>query len=115
MAPGNYQDFERTRAIHIQPQATIDIATGAVSGQTCVYLSSTAATADDHYRDQFDTRESVYVLRIPSEYVLRHQLVDTDRPCVWEYRRSMLIPHCGVERFDLDTDQTSLTTRTIAI
>ena len=103
MAEGNYRDFESSRAIRCAPQATIDINTGAVTGQSFVYLCESGSCADDNYRDLYKTSEPLFILRIPAEYVHRHDLRDTAKSGVWEYRRSMLIPHCGVERFELDS------------
>jgi hypothetical protein len=102
MAAGNYEDFARSRRIDISPQATIDLTTGAITGQSFVYLSESAGLADDNYRDLYKTRESVYVLRIPADCVDRQQLQDTLKSGVWQYRRSMTIPHCGVERIEID-------------
>jgi len=98
MAAGNYRDFETTRRIDVVDQVTVDITTGALSGQQQVYLAETVNTADDYYRWKFKTAEDLYVLRIPREYILREHLRKTGTPGIWEYRRSLLIPHCGVER-----------------
>lgn len=97
MAAGNYGDFEATRQITISPAATIDIATGQITGQTLVYLCESVTTADDNYRDLYKTSEPLYVLRIPRECVDRAALTTTQRSGVWEYRKSLNIPHCGVE------------------
>jgi len=98
MAAGNYRDFEATRRIDIVDQITVNIETGALSGQQQVYLAETVTAADDYYRWQFKTAEDLYVLRIPREYILREHLRKIDAPGMWEYRNSLLIPHCGVER-----------------
>lgn len=104
MAAGNYQDFESTRRIDIVKEITVDIETGALSGQQLVYLAETVSLADDYYRWKFKCLEELYVLRIPREYILREHLRNTDVPGIWEYRSSLLIPHCGVERVSLPTE-----------
>jgi hypothetical protein len=44
----------------------------------------------------------VYVLHIPADLIDRRHLtrIAVDR---YEYRASLTIPHCGVERIELDT------------
>lgn len=115
MAAGNYQDFAQSRSITISPQATIDLETGRVTGQTLVYIAATANLADDNYRDLYKTAEDLYVLRIPRECIDRHQLISTAREGIWEYRRSILVPHCGVEKFAVDVSQNTSNMATIAI
>lgn len=104
MAAGNYADFAATRRIDIVERITVDITTGALSGQQQVYLAETVTAADDYYRSQFKTAEDLYVLRIPREYILREHLRKVDAPGMWEYRNSLLIPHCGVERVSVKTE-----------
>ena len=100
LTPEQYQEFERTRRIEVSERITIDITTGTASGRTCVPLSASVTGADQLLRDRSRWRDSVYVLRIAADQLDRaHIYAAGDQ--VWEYRHSMHIPHCGVERVEL--------------
>lgn len=101
MAAGNYRDFEVSRKIEISRVAMVNMTTGEVQGQTHVYLCESVPRADDNYRDIYKTGSDLYVLRIPRELIDRAALKPTERSGVWEYRKTLEIPHCGVERVSI--------------
>lgn len=85
----NYEEFERTRIVQPRP---------------LLYFYSTAGVADTRYRQLNHHTHSVFVLRIPREYVPRDLLVTgPDALGMWILAEPILLPHCAVERFELDT------------
>ncbi len=101
----DYQEFARTRTIQPQRKTTLNPATGRLS-TALLYLYSRPATADTRYRQLNNYQHyPVYVLRIPREYVRRESLTAVDDPAgMWIYGDEILLPHCGVERFELDPE-----------
>ena len=102
MNPDEYRDFESNRTILVMPTTVIDVETGRIFARTQLMLSGSAAVADTQFRRANEYHGSVYVLRIPRECVDRSQLESLGNNC-WQYRRSITVDHCGVDRFDLDT------------
>jgi hypothetical protein len=101
----DYQEFEKTRCIEPVRRTTLNPATGLMT-TPFMYFYSRPATADTRYRQLNHYQHyPVYVLRIPREYVRRDCLTPVDDPAgMWIYSESILLPHCGVERFELDPD-----------
>jgi len=103
----DYQEFERTRIVQPNSKTTLNPATGRVSNTTpLLYFYSRPATADTRYRQLNNYQHyPVYVLRIPREYVRRESLTPAPDPAgMWIYGDAILLPHCGVERFELDPE-----------
>jgi hypothetical protein len=71
-----------------------------------LYFYSRPATADTRYRQLNNYQHlPVYVLRIPREYVRRESLTPAPDPAgMWIYSAAILLPHCGVDRFELYPD-----------
>ena len=105
MSESDYQEFARTRTIQPQRKTTLNPATGQLT-TALLYFYSRPATADTRYRQLNNYQHyPVYVLRIPREYVRRESLTPVDDPAgMWIYADPILLPHCGVERFELDPD-----------
>ena len=101
----DYQEFEHTRTIQPQRKTTLNPATGRLS-TALLYLYSRPATADTRYRQLNNYGHwPVYVLRIPREFIRRESLESAPDPAgMWIYSEAILLPHCGVERFELDPD-----------
>lgn len=98
----DYEKFCQSRQFEISSQVTIDIATGAVSGLTRLLLNSSAAGAELNLRKTTSYQGSVYVLYIDRQWLDRAHLTRlTADPEIYEYRQTLRLPHCGVERFDL--------------
>ena len=103
----DYQEFERTRTVTPNLKTTLNPATGIITNTTpLLYLYSQAATADTRYRQLNHYQHyPVWVLRIPREYVIRGNLTSAPDPRgMWIYSEPILLPHCGVERFELKPD-----------
>jgi len=103
----DYQEFERTRTVQPNSRTTLNPATGVVTqSQPFLYLYATAATADTRYRQlNHHLHYPVYVLRIPREYIRRDLLTSgPDTAGMWILDQTILLPHCGVERFELEPD-----------
>ena len=98
-----YRLFESSRELRVWPTTVIDTDTGQIYGRTQLLLSASAAEADTQFRITNQYRGSVYVLRIPRECVDRSLLKPAGSNC-WYYGRTIRVEHCGVDRFDLDTD-----------
>ena len=104
----DYREFERTRIVKPNSKTTLNPATGRVSNTTpLLYFYSRPSTADTRYRQINHFADyPVYVLRIPREYVRRESLESAPDPAgMWIYHGTILLPHCGVERIELDPDQ----------
>ncbi len=103
MNESDYEEFARTRMIKPQRKTTLNPVTGRLS-TALMYLYSRPATADTRYRQLNNYGHwPVYVLRIPREYIQRESLTPAPDPAgMWIYGDEILLPHCGVERFELD-------------
>ena len=104
----DYGEFERTRTVRPNSKTTLNPATGQISAsQPFLYFYSTASIADTRYRQlNHHLHYPVFVLRIPREYVLRTNLTSAPDPRgMWIYSEPILLPHCGVERFELEPEQ----------
>jgi len=99
----DYQEFERTRRIEPVRKTTLNPVTGLMT-TPFLYFYSRPATADTRYRQiNHYQHHPVYVLRIPREYVRRESLTPAPDPAgMWIYGDPILLPFCGVERFELD-------------
>jgi len=115
MPEQDYLEFEKTRRLDTVQKAHINPVTGEVKERTVLHLCSSAARADTNFRSVHSNYlDPLYVLRIPREYILRQHLqpfVDD----VWHYTHSMLIPHCGVERIEVELAAPSLLASSITI
>ena len=99
-----YQDFERTRCIQVSGQVVYDINSMTTTGRTYCIVTGAAVSCDQEYRDRMKSWEPVMVLRIPAELVDRALLVPVPgQILVYQYAGSLVIPHCGVERIEIDT------------
>jgi hypothetical protein len=99
MTPAAYAVFEASRQLVVSPELTIDIVTGTVSGTTILVLADTGTEIDQHFRRAHSWTGSVMVLRIPRDLVSRNHLKRV-HDHLYEYKDSLTIQHCGVERFD---------------
>ena len=99
----DYEEFARTRRIEPVRKTTLNPVTGLMT-TPFMYLYSRPATADTRYRQLNNYQHyPVYVLRIPREYVQRESLTPAPDPAgMWIYGDPILLPFCGVERFELD-------------
>jgi hypothetical protein len=106
MTSDAYIDFAVRRELDVDPAVSIDLLTGVITGRTMLHLSSSATQADTEFRQRLSWTKPVYVLHIPAELIDRRHLtrIADDR---YEYRASLTIPHCGVERIELDTAEDS--------
>ena len=106
MSETDYQEFEKTRRIEPLRRTTLNPATGQMT-TPFMYLYSRPSTADTRYRQLNNyAHYPVYVLRIPREYVRRESLTPAPDPAgMWIYHDAILLPFCGVERFELDPDR----------
>ena len=85
----DYEEFELTRQVPARP---------------VLYLYARPTVADTRFRQLTHSIDTVYVLRIPSDLVPRSQLTAAPDPeGMWIYSQSIALPHCGVERFEIDT------------
>lgn len=103
MTSDAYIDFATTRQLEVNPTLTIDVLTGTVTGRTLLVLADSTQEIDDHFRRAHNWTKPVYVLRIPRELVDRKYLHRASDH-LYEYRASLHIPHCGVERLELARD-----------
>jgi hypothetical protein len=105
MTSDAYIDFATRRELDVDPTVSIDLLTGAVTGRTVLHLCGSATLADTHFRQLHRYTQPVYVLRIPRELVIKQYLKPIDDLSnVWEYKHSMRIEHCGVERIELESN-----------
>lgn len=102
MTSDAYIDFACTRQLEVNPTLTINVATGEVTGRTVLHLCASTPGADTHFRAivQPGYIKPVYVLRIPGNLIDRKLLTPVGENA-WEYRGSLHIEHCGVERIEL--------------
>jgi len=101
LSPDQYADFERTRTLRIEP-AVLDIVSGKLRGRPYLYLAANPNIADNLVREQYRYSGSVYILRIPAEYVDRSRLVLVpDATQIWQYDRDLVIDHCGVDCYEI--------------
>ena len=105
MSEPDYREFEQTRTIQPRRMTTMNPQTGVMT-TPFLYFYSRPATADTRYRQiNHYQHYPVYVVRIPREYVRRESLESAPDPAgMWIYDQPILLPHCGVERFELDPD-----------
>ena len=105
MSEPDYREFEQTRTIQPRRMTTMNPQTGVMT-TPFLYFYSRPATADTRYRQiNHYQHYPVYVVRIPREYVRRESLTPVDDPAgMWIYSEAIVLPHCGVERFELDPD-----------
>jgi hypothetical protein len=100
MTSDAYIDFAVTRELKVDATLSIDVLTGTVTGTTILVLADSTKEIDDHFRRAHNWKKPVYVLRIPSSLVDRKHLKRIT-PHLYEYKDSLTIEHCGVERFEL--------------
>jgi hypothetical protein len=102
MSEPDYREFEQTRRIQPRRMTTMNPQTGVMT-TPFLYFYSRPATADTRYRQiNHYQHYPVYVLRIPREYVRRESLTPAPDPAgMWIYDADILLPFCGVERFEL--------------
>lgn len=100
MSSDAYIDFATTRELEVNPTLSIDVLTGQVTGRTLLVLADSTQEIDDHFRRAHAWKKPVYVLRIPAVLIDRKHLHRASDH-LYEYRRSLHIEHCGVERFEL--------------
>lgn len=101
----DYEEFARTRTVQPNSKTTLNPVTGIITNTTpFLYFYSSAPVADTRYRQLNHYQHyPVYVLRIPREYVRRDLLTAAPDPeGMWIYNHPILLPHCAVERFELD-------------
>jgi hypothetical protein len=100
MTSDAYIDFATSRRLEVAPTLNINVLTGEVTGTTILVLADSTTEIDDHFRRAHNWTKPVYVLRIPAALIDRRRLRPvTDH--LYEYRASLEIPHCGVERLEL--------------
>ena len=100
MTSDAYIDFATHRRLEVAPTLNINVLTGEVTGTTILVLADSTTEIDDHFRRAHNWTKPVYVLRIPAVLIDRARLRPvTDH--LYEYRASLEIPHCGVERLEL--------------
>ena len=100
MSSDAYIDFVTSRQLNVDATLTINVMTGRVTGTTILVLADSTKEIDEHFRRAHNWVKPVYVLRIPSELVVRKHLKRvTDH--LYEYKACITIEHCGVERFEL--------------
>lgn len=102
MTSDAYIDFAVTRRLDVEPTLTINVGTGEVTGRTVLHLCNSTTLADTHFRKvvHIGYIKPLYILRIPGDLVDR-ALLKPVADHVWEYRSSLTIEHCGVERIEL--------------
>ena len=100
MTSDAYIDFAVKRRLEVNPTLTIDVLTGRVTGTTILVLADSTTEIDDHFRRAHNWKQPVYVLRIPADLIDRKHLKRASEH-LYEYKKSLTIEHCGVERFEL--------------
>jgi hypothetical protein len=63
-------------------------------------LADSTKEIDEHFRRAHNWTKPVYVLRIPADAIDRKYLKRAGDH-LYEYKNSLIIEHCGVERFEL--------------
>lgn len=106
MTSDAYIDFATSRELKVDATLSIDVLTGAITGVTMLILADTTAEIDEHFRRAHNWDKPVYVLRIPAALIDRKYLKRVNEH-LYEYKHNLTIPHCGVERFELDTSKPS--------
>lgn len=100
MTSDAYIDFAVTRKLNVDATLTINVLTGVVTGTTILVLSDSTTEIDDHFRRAHNWTRPVYVLRIPGNLIDRQYLKRASEH-LYEYKNSLVIEHCGVERLEL--------------
>ena len=100
MTSAAYIDFATHRRLEVAPTLTINVLTGQVTGTTILVLADSTTQIDDHFRRAHNWTQPVYVLRIPADLIDR-QYLRRAGDHLYEYKSSLEIPHCGVERLEL--------------
>ena len=101
-----YAEFEHSRTVAVTGAVVYDIATMTMTGRTYCLLTGAAVSCDQEYRDRMKSWDPVMILRIPAEHVDRALLTPVPgQILVYQYAGTMHIPHCGVERIEIDTTQ----------
>ena len=100
MTSAAYIDFATTRRLEVAPTLNINVLTGQVTGITILVLADSTTQIDDHFRRAHNWTQPVYVLRIPAHLIDRKHLKPAGDH-LYEYKSSLEIPHCGVERLEL--------------
>jgi hypothetical protein len=103
MTSDAYIDFAVKRRLEVSATLSIDVLTGTVTGTTMLVLADSTKEIDEHFRRAHSWLKPVYVLRIPADLINRKHLKRVD-PHLYEYKDSLIIEHCGVERFELADD-----------
>lgn len=101
MSSDAYIDFAVKRTLEVSATISIDLATGTVTGTTQLCLGDSTTVIDDHFRQTHHWTKPVYVLRIPRELINKKSLKKI-ADHLYEYRATLNIPHCGVERLELE-------------
>lgn len=101
-----YAEFEKTRTVTVTGRVVYDIVTNTMTGRTWCMLTGAAVSCDQEYRERTKSWAPVLVLRVPAELVNRALLTPVPgQILVYQYSGSLHIPHCGVERIEIDTTQ----------
>jgi hypothetical protein len=100
MTSDAYIDFATTRRLNVDATLSINVLTGVVTGTTILVLADSTTEIDDHFRRAHNWTKPVYVLRIPAALIDRKYLKRAGEH-LYEYKNSLTIEHCGVERFEL--------------
>ena len=101
-----YAEFERTRTVTVTGSVVYDISTGQMTGRTWCMLTGAAVSCDQEYRERTRSWAPVLVLRVPADRIDRSLLTPVPgQILVYQYSGSLHIPHCGVERIEIDTTQ----------
>ena len=104
LSPEEYSLFEHSREIEVSGSVVYDINTQAMRGRTHIVLTGAAVSCDQEYRERTRSWAPVFVLRIAAEDIRRDLLAPVaNRILVYHYPATLVIPHCGVERIELDT------------
>ena len=108
MSIGDFFTFEKTRRLNVEKAVSIDLATGKMIDKSFLILANTGWNADSASRFANNKNSGVVrVLRIPASLLNKSHLKPAviDMPTtgiqLWSYTDNLLIPHCGIEQFDL--------------
>lgn len=112
LSPEQYEEFEKSRTLEVQPSLTIDPVTMKPVGRDRIYLVAGAVACDTYFRIQHSYNGVMYVLRIPADCIDRRHLTVLDQDGIFQYRSTLVVPHCGVERFEMDLSQQAVTAQT---
>jgi hypothetical protein len=100
MSSDAYIDFAVKRKLTVDATLSIDVLTGKITGTTILVLADSTTAVDEHFRAAHAWTKPVYVLRIPADLIDRKYLKRATEH-LYEYKNSLTIEHCGVERFEL--------------